>query len=243
MIPTRRDFLKSTGLVACGLTVPRFLSRTAMAAPLAGKPGAKDTILVVVQLTGGNDGLNTVIPFKDAEYAKYRPTIKIPENEIKKITDSVGLHPALDGLAKLLDEQAVCVVQGVGYPNPSQSHFRSMDIWQAASTADNLTEGWVGKALKHVNTGAFHLAGGNESAPLALTGAPARVPSITSLEDFQLKVAAASGADKKQQKAVIEGAAKSDGDKPGLLDFVQRTATSTYASSQRLQEIGKNYQP
>src|SRR5438477_10553372 len=103
MSVTRRDFLRSSGLVACGLTVPRFLSRTAMAAPLSGKPGAKDTILVVVQLTGGNDGLNTVIPFKDAEYAKYRPTIKIPENDIKKINDSIGLHPALGGLANLLE--------------------------------------------------------------------------------------------------------------------------------------------
>src|SRR5438876_10014356 len=128
MIPTRRDFLRSTGLVACGLTVPRFLSRTAMAAPLAGKPGAKDTILVVVQLTGGNDGLNTVIPFKDAEYAKYRPTLKIAPDQVKKLNDSLGLHPALDGLAKLHEDGALCTVQGVGYPNPNQSHFRSMDI-------------------------------------------------------------------------------------------------------------------
>src|SRR5947207_3118540 len=189
MIPTRRDFLRSSTLVACGLTVPRFLSRTALAAPLAGKPGAKDTILVVVQLTGGNDGLNPVIPFKDAQYAKYRPTIKVPANDVKKITASIGLHPALDSLAKLLDDQALCVVQGVGYPNPSQSHFRSMDIWQAATLDKELTEGWVGKALRGMPAAAsFHLAGSNEAAPLALSGAPARVPSIASLEDFQLKL-------------------------------------------------------
>lgn len=246
MIPTRREFLRSTGLVACGLTVPRFLSRTAHAAPLAGKPGAKDTILVVVQLTGGNDGLNTVIPFKDAEYAKYRPTIKVPENEIKKINDSLGLHPALDGVAKLLDEQAVCVVQGVGYPNPSQSHFRSMDIWQAASTADSLTEGWLGRALKSTQSPAFHVSAPNEISWLALAGAPARVPSITALGDFTLKTAAASAPDKQQQKAIIEGAAMPEmmpARSPGLLDFVQRTAVNTYASSRRLQEIGQNYEP
>src|SRR6059058_5162195 len=102
MFPTRRDFLRTSvatgSLVSWGLTVPTFLTRTAAAALEAGKPGAKETILVVIQLTGGNDGMNTVIPFKDAEYAKLRPTIKIPENEIKKITDSIGLHPALDGL-------------------------------------------------------------------------------------------------------------------------------------------------
>jgi uncharacterized protein (DUF1501 family) len=248
MTATRREFLRhslATGsLVSLGLTVPNFLTRTALAAPNAAKAGAKDTILVVVQLTGGNDGLNTVIPFKDDEYAKLRPTLKQPAAQVKKLNDEVALHPAMDGLAGLLQDHALCVVQGVGYPNPTQSHFRSMDIWQAASTAESLTEGWIGKGLRQMkDSGAFHLATANESAPLALSGAPARPPSITSLEDFQLKLASASGADKKEQKAIIEGSAKPAGDKPSLLDFVQRTAANTYASSQRLQEIGKNYQP
>ena len=232
----RRDFLKASSLVGLGTTVPTFLARTALAAPDASKPGAKDTILVVVQFTGGNDGLNTVIPYKDDLYASYRPTIKVPADRVKKVNDSIGLHPSLDGLAGLLEDKALCVVQGVGYPNPSQSHFRSMDIWQAASTAESLTEGWVGRALKAMNAPAFHVAGNNETAPLALNGSPARVPSITSIEDFQLKLADKAG------KAVIEDAAKSGG-KPGLLDFVQKTALNTYASSQKLQEIGKNYQP
>src|SRR5207237_5137097 len=99
MTTSRRDFLKGTGLVALGLNAPLFLSRTAAAAPPAHKPGAKDTVLVVVELNGGNDGLNTVIPFKDPLYAKYRPTLKQPTSQIKKLTDDMGLHPALDGLA------------------------------------------------------------------------------------------------------------------------------------------------
>jgi uncharacterized protein (DUF1501 family) len=238
----RRDFLRSSSLLACGLSVPTFLARTAAAAPNGDKPGAKDTILVVVQLTGGNDGMNTVIPFADPQYAKLRPTIGIPKAQVKKINDQVGLHPAMDGFSKLLEEQAFCVVQGVGYPNPTQSHFRSMDIWQAASTAETLTEGWIGKALKSKACGAFHVAGGNESAPLALSGAPARVPSITSLEDFQLRTAGASPTDSRNQKAVIEGAAKGAND-PGLLDFVRKTALNTYSSSQRLREVAANYQP
>ncbi len=248
MTATRREFLKqslATGsLVSLGLTVPGFLARTALAAPDAAKAGARDTILVVVQLTGGNDGLNTVIPFKDEEYAKLRPTLKQPAGQLKKLTDEIALHPSMDGLAGLLQDNALCVVQGVGYPNPSQSHFRSMDIWQAASTAETLSDGWIGRGLRQMrDVGAFHLAANNESAPLALNGAPARAPSITSLEDFQLKTAAASGADQKEQKAIIEGSAKPAGDRPSLLDFVQRTAANTYASSRRLQEIGKNYQP
>src|SRR5438876_12139351 len=131
MSATRREFLATSGLVAWGLSVPTFLGRTARAAGTAGRPGTKDTTLVVVQLTGGNDGLNTVIPFADPEYAKLRPTLKIGKDQVKKVNDSLGLHPAMEGLAKLYEDGAMAVVQGVGYPNPSQSHFRSMDIWQA----------------------------------------------------------------------------------------------------------------
>ena len=84
--------------------------------------------------TGGNDGLNTVIPFTNADYYKLRPTIAIPKDQVKKLTDDLGFHPAMGELAKLYtDDAAVCVVQGVGYPNPNQSHFRSMDIWHSAN--------------------------------------------------------------------------------------------------------------
>jgi uncharacterized protein (DUF1501 family) len=148
----------------------------------------------------------------------------------------------MEGMAELYQDKSLCVIQGVGYPNPSQSHFRSMDIWQAASMAESLTEGWVGKALKAMNAPAFHLAAGNESAPLALTGAPARVPSITSLDDFQLKLSAASAADQKAQKNVIEKSTQTS-EANDLLSFVSKTALNTYASSDRLKEIGKNYQP
>jgi uncharacterized protein (DUF1501 family) len=244
MTPNRRDFLK-TSLVTWGLTVPTFLTKTAAAAPEAGKPGAKDTILVVVQLTGGNDGLNTVVPFADENYAKLRPTLKLPTAQLKKVNGQIGLHPGLGGLAKLLEDGALGIVQGVGYPNPNQSHFRSMDIWQAGSTAESPTEGWLGRALKGLPAPpSFHLAGANEISPLALAGAPVRVPTITSLEDFQLRTSPSGGAmEKKEQQAIIEGAVKSASRKPGLLDFVQRTAVNTYSSSHRLQEVGKSYQP
>lgn len=241
---TRRDFLKSSTLVGFGGTVPTFLGRSALAARTADKPGAKDTVLVVVQLTGGNDGLNTVVPFKDETYYKLRPTVAIPKDQVKKITNDLGFHPAMGELAKLYtDESAVCVVQGVGYPNPSQSHFRSMDIWHAASTAENLTDGWLGRAIKTKPAPAFHLSGSNESSPLALTGAPVRVPSVSSLDDFKLKTAAASGADGAAQKGVITGVADASSGGNNLLDFVSRTQLNTYASSEKLAALGKNYTP
>jgi uncharacterized protein (DUF1501 family) len=112
-----------------------------------------------------------------------------------------------------------------------------------------LTEGWIGKALRHIPAAAsFHLANQNEAAPLALTGAPARVPSIGTLEDFQLRLSVANAADRRRQRELLDRAsspeergARSEG--PGLLGFVQRTAVQTYASSRRLQEIGRSYEP
>ncbi|HEY2911497.1 MAG TPA: DUF1501 domain-containing protein [Gemmataceae bacterium] len=240
---TRRDFLQSS-LLGFSATAPAFLGRTALAAPTSNRPGAKETVLVVVQLTGGNDGLNTVIPYKNAEYYKLRPNIAIPKDQVKGISKDLGFHPACAALARLFNDQsAVCVVQGVGYPNPSQSHFRSMDIWQAGSTAETANDGWIGKALKAKPSPAFHLAAGNETAPLALTGAPVRVPSVASLDDFQLKMAAANGADKAAQKGVITEVAKRTASPNSLLDFVARTQMNTYASSDKLAAIGKNYQP
>lgn len=243
---TRRAFLKNSSLIALGASVPTFISKTAAQAPLANRPGARDTILVVIQLTGGNDGLNTVIPFADPEYARLRPTLRQPRDQVRRVNDQIGLHPSMTAMANLLQDHSLCIVQGVGYPNPSQSHFRSMDIWQAASTERDLTEGWIGKALRHIPAASsFHLAASNEAAPLALTGSPVRVPSITSLADFQIRVEAAGGADRKAQTQTIEaGAAPSSGAaESGLLDFVQRTAVNTYASSHRLQELGRNYVP
>ncbi|HWY85839.1 MAG TPA: DUF1501 domain-containing protein [Gemmataceae bacterium] len=243
---TRRDFLKTSSMIALGSSIPSFLSKTAAQAPLADRPGARDTILVVVQLTGGNDGLNTVIPYADPAYARLRPTLRQSRDQVRRINDQIGLHPSMNAMADLLQDQSLCIVQGVGYPNPSQSHFRSMDIWQAAGTQRDLTEGWIGKALRHIPAASsFHLAGNNESAPLALTGSPVRVPSITSLADFQLRLEASGSADRREQQQVIEAtaapaAAQSSG---GLLDFVQQTAVNTYASSQRLRDLSSTYVP
>ena len=240
----RRQFLQSASMVALGSSVPTFVQRTAGQTPNAERPGARDTILVVVQLTGGNDGLNTVIPFADPEYARLRPTLRQPNDRIRRINDQIGLHPAMRGFSELLQDNALCIVQGVGYPNPDQSHFRSMDIWHAGSTDAVLTEGWVGKALRHVPAAqSFHLASVNEPAPLALSGSPVRVPSINSLNDFQLRLGATSRNDRQAQTSLIEQASRPLNNSTPLLDFVQRTATNTYASSQRLQRIGQNYQP
>src|SRR3954464_2175365 len=119
---TRRDFLKTSSLVALTAAVPQFVARTARAAA----PG-KDNVLVVVELTGGNDGINTVIPYADDLYHKARPTLRQTPQAVNRLGDHGGLHPALAPLRPMWDEGQLAVVQGVGYPNPDRSHFEAMD--------------------------------------------------------------------------------------------------------------------
>jgi uncharacterized protein (DUF1501 family) len=197
----------------------------------------------VVQLTGGNDGLNTVIPYTDPRYAKLRPSIGIPKADVIRLNDTLALHPAMKALGKLYDDNALSVIQGVGYPNPSQSHFHSMDIWHTAKTEGKLTEGWLGRACKQQPMAGFHLAESTkEAAPLALTGAPTRVPSLTSLADFQLKLAAQAEAEKAKQKDLLEAAATGGAtSEPSLLDFVKRTALNTYDSTEKLARLKAAY--
>src|SRR5437588_5696842 len=111
----RRDFLRfslaGSSMVALTGTIPNFLGRTAARAPAAQAAGARDTILVVVQLTGGNDGLNTVVPFNDADYIRLRPTLRI--RGTLRVNDRIGLHPSMTGLHSLLEDNALCIVQGV----------------------------------------------------------------------------------------------------------------------------------
>lgn len=150
--PFSRRALLQHGLVlaSASLTLPAFLERSAFAMThpeLSSIPGIPDErILVVVQLAGGNDGLNTVIPTFAPEYYKLRSGIAIPEKEALKLakTDGLGLHPAMTGLRDMYDAGMLSIVQGVGYPNPNRSHFKSMDIWHTADTTAT-GDGWLGR--------------------------------------------------------------------------------------------------
>lgn len=150
---TRREFLRNGMLLAsAAASVPTFLnaSAVAMTRALAGRssvPGVPDDhILVVVQLSGGNDGLNTVVPFGMPDYYKARPGIGIPEKDALKLdhADGIGLHPQLRPIKDMYDDGLVALVQGVGYPNPNRSHFKSMDIWHTADTSAT-GDGWLGR--------------------------------------------------------------------------------------------------
>ena len=130
---TRRQFL-GAGLsaVTLGGNIPGLFAR---AADDAARAEHGDRVLVVVELAGGNDGLNTVIPFEDDLYHKARPALHAAKEQVHKLSDQVGLHPSMEAVARLFKDGHLAVVQGVGYPEPDRSHFRSMEIWHTASTA------------------------------------------------------------------------------------------------------------
>jgi uncharacterized protein (DUF1501 family) len=151
---TRRAFLRTSLLgAAFSWTIPVFLERTfltlnaqAADSSIQTVTGRDHPILVVLQLAGGNDGLNTIIPFEDDLYFKSRPTLAIPKEQILPIDGLVGMNPSLSPLKGLYDSGNLAIIQGVGYPNPNRSHFRSTEIWQTASDAQqNLTKGWIGR--------------------------------------------------------------------------------------------------
>jgi len=138
----RRDFLRSTGLVTSGLLAPRFLHGMVGALPLGGRK------LVVVQLTGGNDGLNTIVPLQNDDYHRLRPKLALAPGVALPVSDGLGLNPGMEAIRRLFDDGRVCVINGVGYPDPDHSHFRSMDIWQTASnSSEYLDTGWLGRYL------------------------------------------------------------------------------------------------
>jgi len=155
---SRREFVQGgLALVSTLGTMPTFLGHTslAMAAPgesagLGNRPGKPDDrVLVVVQLSGGNDGLNTIVPYEHGAYYDARPRLAVSKGEVLEVSgiDDVGLHPSLAPIKQMLDDGQAAVVQGVGYPNPNRSHFASMDVWHTGDTRGGHGVGWVGAAM------------------------------------------------------------------------------------------------
>lgn len=153
MIIKRREFLQVGSLATASFFVPKFLKafETGKLVP----PGNK--VVVVLQLSGGNDGLNTVIPVRNDIYYRNRPRLGIERTKALSITDEVGLHPALTAFADAYNDGSLGILNSVGYPNPDRSHFRSMDIWQTASqSSEYITSGWIGRYLDAQCNGCAH---------------------------------------------------------------------------------------
>ncbi len=148
----RRDFLLQSSLASGALLLPNFLK--AFENPALNISQTDGKVLVIIQLSGGNDGLNTVVPFRNDIYYKERKRIAIAADKVLKLSDEQGFHPALQGLKEIFDDGNLSILNGVGYPNPDRSHFRSMDIWHTASDSNEyLNNGWIGRYLDNYCSG------------------------------------------------------------------------------------------
>jgi uncharacterized protein (DUF1501 family) len=153
-LKSRREFIREGALgAAVTWTVPAFLAQTFSA--LGAAKAKDDTILVVLQMAGGNDGLNTIVPFTNDHYLKARPRLGLKGDAVLKINDTLGFNPALEGFKALYDAGELSIVQGVGYPNPNRSHFRSTEIWATASDSKRFEKyGWLGRYFDNACSGA-----------------------------------------------------------------------------------------
>ena len=219
----RRAFLKTSSLLSLSPVIPTFVSRTACA-----EGSERDgRVLVVLQLDGGNDGINTVVPFGDEGYRKHRRELRLPTDRLLKVGDGLGLHPSMRGAANLLESGRLAIVQGVGYPNPDRSHFESMNIWQTARLGRSGVDvhGWLGRALdaspRSTGPDAVHV--GERALPRALVARRAASASFADASDLALALRAPSG---------LAAPAATDDD---LASFVSRTVTDAYATVAELE--------
>jgi uncharacterized protein (DUF1501 family) len=181
--------------VSAGMVMPAIFSRGVASAMALAKDGASfsqaatDRTLIVVQMAGGNDGLNTVIPFTDPVYKQMRPTIGIPDNKVLPLDTRLGLHPNLQPLKNFWDAGHLAIIEGVGYPNQSLSHFQAMDIWQTLDLNGNGSEGWLGKLVSGLVDQQGHpfkaLDVGTATAQ-ALQSISASVPTLTTTRSYAL---------------------------------------------------------
>ena len=246
MKTSRRTFIKnvsSAGVVSIGASAPGFLDRAALAGEGAPAPARSEgKILVLVQLAGGNDGLNTVIPVADPEYGKLRPGIGIASGAGLRIDDGHALHPAMAGMKDLFDEGALSIVQGVGYENPDRSHFRSMDIWNSGRLSGDLTrDGWLGRALdlhRGSSSGTTPaLAIGTGNLPLALVAAKTPVPVIRDTDAFKLQPGVGDRVDRQERRAALDAHIARAAPAGSELEFLRSAAGNAFATAKKLESL------
>jgi uncharacterized protein (DUF1501 family) len=270
-LKTRRDFLKSTALGgAFTWTVPSFLAHTfaqlqADAADNANVTTGKDgTILVILQMAGGNDGLNTLIPFANDHYQKARTRLGFKGKSVLKLNDELGLHPNLAGFKSLYDAGQLSVIQGVGYPNPNRSHFRSTDIWQTASDSNKFERhGWLGRYFDNACKGSDPTVGVSvgRQMPLAFAGKSALGVSLDNpqnyrfistdkpdqdetamMEDTYRKLNMSDNASEANSGATIGALSGSVMREGSSLDYVERTALDAQISSEKVRAASNKVQ-
>ena len=240
----RRDFLKgSLAVVSAGLGVPGVFAKAALASAAENSAGSGRT-LIVVQLAGGIDGLNTVIPYTDGAYRDARPQLAIPEEEMLPIDDRIAFHPAMSDLAGLMEDGLLAVVEGVGYPDPTFSHFKAMDIWQSADVSGTAREGWLGKYFEDLTAAGGHPLAGlavGGRLPSAFESSAATIPTVANLDTFALQAPDNVHGGREETLLRLYDLYRPSGSAYGAL--LDTTLDNALESSQALKAAHSSYQP
>lgn len=223
----RRHFLKTSGLISLTPWVPGFVNTLAAST----RAETDQKILVVIEMSGGNDGINTLVPHKDDEYRKLRPKLALDPTTLHKITDSLGLHRSMRASKEMFDAGELAIVNGVGYPNPNRSHFESMSIWHSG-LRDSRREsgaGWIGHALDLTRqadqTSMDGYFVGRDAVSAAMIGRRAQVAALSRFGDLQLdqSIGSIPGMDSQED----------------ITAFVQRQVSDSYATARQLESAAK----
>jgi uncharacterized protein (DUF1501 family) len=246
---TRRQFIKrGAGMVTVGMVIPRFWLSEARGEQIDFDPQRK---LVVIQLAGGNDGFNTVVPYTDARYYSLRPVLAFRDTELKAkdgtstiISNEFGLHPAMAEIKQLYDAGRVAVVQGVGYPNPNLSHFLSMDIWHTADIDGLGSRGWLGKYADLALIGQPNLTAaslGSLELPKSLGADRFVVPNIINFSLYNFLADPNYPGDYNNQINTFNFAASRSMPAGGFLGTVNSTAFESVRGAQQVQRSVSGY--
>ena len=237
---TRRDFLKATMGAATMLSfaspMPNLLVRAAVTGEAQRDDG--DTVLVVVQLSGGNDGLNTVVPYADDEYARNRPTLRLQPKDVHKIDSYLGFHPRMEAFSRLYKEGHLSILHSIGYPNSDRSHDVAMRHWHTAEPENpNCQTGWLGRALDSVwHTNQKDMPAvfvGPIVQPFGMRAEHVIIPSIQSPDDLTIDPAPGET----QQKRAVESF-RADKDNP-LLTHLRDCTANANTNSHRIEEVAR----
>src|SRR3954451_3179626 len=205
---------------------------------------SKDPVLVVVQLSGGNDFMNTLIPFTNGVYYDNRPLVHIPEDKVLPLDDTVAFHPAAAPLRDLFAGGNVAVIQGIGYANSSRSHFRAMDIWHTCEPNKIATEGWLGKVLRELDpAGSNPLTGISfgRGMPRAMVAPGVTATSVDNLDDYGL-MTGIEQVEQRQQDLQFFQRMYTPAIGSGMVrDYLSRTAQGVVSGAERLKEAPRRY--
>jgi uncharacterized protein (DUF1501 family) len=241
----RRQFIQQgVGAFAGFLAIDTIFGRAARAASAVTVPGSiGGRTLVVVNLQGGNDGLNTLVPYGDPSYYRVRPTINVPVAEVLRIDSAIGLNPNLAGLKSLYDQQRVAILQGVHYPNPNLSHFRSTEIWQTAAPEEIIDTGWAGRYLDSAGLPKSNLFKGLAIGPILPKVLVSESTDVPTVEGFRVGGFRGSRDEQSHADQILNGSGNKYPFQSPYLQLVQEIEHDANASSTELPHLVAGYKP